>query len=330
MSRVTNGFSVVHLLMIGLIYVASVTVLQAQEAVEIDTFSREKIPVLVEPMKIPNDLPPALVERVQLVAYTALERHWHFQVINHSTEENKGEVDPEYIFQLSLQPLIQNLSQNDTRDTNGVLVRTNYYLSEGIRLNVRITDIVTGELKYSQDVESIKSARGRKIFRSQQMLFAYGATVDWRSNTSSYPFPTSPQMEAQIIQDEKNKLLRKALDDFPAVWQRALTEFFPSPIHLVSVVDGSAKKPKMVMIDAGEDYGLRRGYPLEAYTYKAYRALGEQFLREEVLGTFYPTEIRPNSTIGRIYRGKREVGEALARGDTVFFRIKENWWLNPN
>ncbi|MEL6658789.1 MAG: hypothetical protein AAFP77_29860 [Bacteroidota bacterium] len=297
---------------------------QAQgEAVTIDTFSRDKIPVLVEPMKIPADLPPAMVERIQLVAYTALERHWHFQVINSSTEENTGEVDPEYIFQLSLQPLVESLSQNDSRDTNGVLTRTNYFISEGIRLNLRITDIVTGELKYSQDVESIKSARGRKYFASRQMVFAYGATVDWRSNTNRYPFPTSPEMESQIILEEKNKLLRKALDEFPARWQETLTKIFPSPIHILSVVDGSAKKPKKVKIDAGADFGISRGYPLEAYTYKSYRALGEQFLREEVLGTFYPVEVGPNTTIGRIFGGRKEIGEALARGDTVFFRFKE-------
>ena len=78
----------------------------AQEAVVVDTFTREKIPILVEPMQFSEDIPPGLVERLQLAAYKLLELHWHFQVINHSTEQNTGEVDPEYIFQLSLRRLL--------------------------------------------------------------------------------------------------------------------------------------------------------------------------------------------------------------------------------
>lgn len=304
--------------------VAGHTNLLAQETAEIDTFSRKKIPVLVEPMQFSSDIPPGLTERIQLVAYTILEQHWHYEVINHSSAKNTGEIDPEYIFQLSLQPLIEDLSQNDIRDTNKVLVRTDYYLSEGIRLNLRVTDIVSGELKYSRDVESIKSARGRKYFNSQMMAFAYGATVNWNLGTTKYPFPNSPEEEASIIQEEKNKLLLKALDELPAIWRQTLVEIFPVPIHLGTIINGSSKKPKQVQIDAGEDFGIRKGYPLEVYTYKVYRALGEEFLREEKLSTFYPVDIGPDSTVGRLYGGRKEVGDALARGEQIFLRFKNN------
>ena len=309
-------------LTLTIIFLLGSMLLPAQENAALDTFSRDRIPVLVEPLQFPSDLPPGLVQRVQQVAYTALEQHWHYQVINHSSSDNTGEVDPEYIFQLSLQPLIDDLSQSDVQDSNKVVVQTNYYLARGLRLNVRVTDIVTGELKYSRSVESIKSARGRKFFTSRRMVFAYGATVDWRTNTSGYPFPNSAREEADILQAEKNKLMQQALDEFPAIWQQALAELFPVPIHLLAVENGSAKKPKQVRIDAGQDFGIRKGFPLEVYTYKIYQALGEEFVREEVLSTFYPVEVGANNCTGRLWGGRKEVGEALARGERIFLRFK--------
>lgn len=308
--------------LLAILFCSPNTLLQAQEQVKIDTFARTKIPVLVEPMKFSDDLPPGLVQRIQQVAYTILEQHWHFEVINHSSSENSGEIDPEYIFQLSLLPLIDNLSQNDTRDSTKAIVRTNYYLSSGVKLNLRVTNIVTGELKYSHEISSIQSARGRKFFNPPNMVFAYGATVDWRFGTKRYPFPKSPAAEAQILQDEKNSLLRKALDEFPDIWRQALVEIFPSPIHLTSVINGSAKKPKEVMIDAGQDFGIRKGYAMEVYTYKVYQALGEQFIREEKLGNFYPIEVNADSCRGRLIGGRRDVGDALARGEDLFVRFR--------
>ncbi len=298
----------------------------AQETVEVDTFTREKIPILVEPMQFSDDIPPSLVERLQLAAYKLLELHWHFEVINHSTEQNTGEVDPEYIFQLSLQPLIDELSQRDVLDSNKVLVRTSYSLQAGIRLNLRVTDIVTGELKYSRDVESVQRTSGNKFFRPPSMHFAEDSKAA-ASRTSSlsgykYPFPSSPEAEAQILQEQKNRLLTKSLDAFPDIWNRALSELFPVAIHLVEVIDGSAKKPKKILIDAGEDFGVEIGWPMDLFTYKVYRAMGEEFVREETIGNFYPYKIGPNSTVGRIWGGRKEVGEALARGEKVFLRFR--------
>lgn len=303
--------------------------LQAQEAVEVDTFSRNKIPVLVEPMQFPENTPPRLVERIQLIAYRTLEQHWHFQVINHSEEENTGEVDPEYIFQLSLQPLIDDLGQRDVKDSNDVHVETKYYVKSGMRLNLRVTNIVTGELKYSQDVESIASSTGTKSFRPPTMRFVNTDTrvASRFTNTglgpgAGYPFPKSPEAEAQMLQEEKNRLLMKALDDFPGIWQRTLSGLFPVAIHLVEVINGSETKPKKIRIDAGEDFGVRIGYPMDLYTYKVYRAMGEEFVREETLGNFYPADIQADHTIGRIIGGRKDVGEALARGEQIFLRFR--------
>lgn len=296
----------------------------AQEAVEIDTFSRDKIPVLVEPMLFPQDAPPGLVERIQTVAYKLLEQHWHFQVVNHSTEENTGEIAPEYIFQLSLQPLIDELSQRDVLDSNKVLVRTSYSIRSGLRLNLRVTNIVSGELKYSRDVESIEQTAGSKFFRPPYMRFAETSKVasSQFDKGIQYPFPESPEAEAQILQEQKNRLMVKALDEFPDIWTHTLSELFPVAIHLVEVIDGSAKKPKKILIDAGEDFGVRIGWPMDLYTYKVYRAMGEEFVREEPLGNFYPVDIKANSTIGRIWGGRKAVGEALARGDQIFLRFR--------
>ena len=51
--------------LIVMIFVLVATALPAQEVMPVDTFSREKIVVLVEPMQYPPDLPPQLVEHLQ-------------------------------------------------------------------------------------------------------------------------------------------------------------------------------------------------------------------------------------------------------------------------
>lgn len=293
----------------------------AQENQLLDTFSRDKIPVLVEPMLFPGDVPPGVVERVQQIAFLSLERHWHFQVINHSTEENKGEIDPEYIFQLSMEPLVDDLSQIDALDSLGRLTRTNYSLAGGLSFNLRVTNIVTGELKYSREVKCVTRAYGRKNFLARNFVFDYGKNPDWKS-VKMYPFPGSPQEEAAIIQEQKNKLLLDALDAFPGVWNKTLSEIFPCPIHLINVLKGKQKKPIQVTIDAGEDKGISVGNPLELFTYDVYQAMGQTFVREEKLATFYPTEIQEHRTSGYIYGGRKEVGQALDRGETVFLRFK--------
>ena len=293
----------------------------AQENQLLDTFSREKIPVLVEPMLFPGDVPPGVVERVQQIAFLSLERHWHFQVINHSTEENNGEIDPEYIFQLSMEPLVDDLSQSDVVDSLGRLTRTNYALAGGLSFNLRVTNIVTGELKYSREVKCVTRAYGRKNFQARNFVFDYGRNPDWKS-VKMYPFPGSPQEEAAIIQEQKNKLLLDALDAFPGVWNKTLSEIFPCPMHLINVLKGKTKKPVQVTIDAGEDKGISIGNPLELFTYNVYQAMGQTFVREEKLATFYPTEIEEHRTSGYIYGGRKEVGQALERGDTVFLRFK--------
>ncbi|MGH1437383.1 MAG: hypothetical protein ACRBG0_23290 [Lewinella sp.] len=292
-----------------------------QENQLLDTFSRDKIPVLIEPMQFPADVPPGVVERVQQIAFLSLERHWHFQVINHSTEENKGEVDPEYIFQLNMEPLIDDLSQSDALDTLGMLTRTNYSLAGGFSFNLRVTNIVTGELKYSREVKCVTRAYGRKNFLARNFVFDYGRNPDWKF-VKMYPFPGSPQEEATIIQEQKNKLLLDALDALPAVWNKELSALFPCPIHLVKVVAGKTKKPTRVIIDAGADNGISIGDPLELFTYDVYQAMGQTFIREEKLATFYPIEIEENQTRGSIYGGRKEVGQALERGETVFLRFK--------
>lgn len=292
-----------------------------QENQLLDTFSRDKIPVLVEPMLFPDDVPPGVVERVQQIAYLSLERHWHFQVINHSTEENKGEIDPEYIFQLSMEPLVDDLSQSDVVDSLGRLTRTNYSLAGGLSFNLRVTNIVTGELKYSREVKCVTRAYGRKNFLARNFVFDYGKNPDWKS-VKMYPFPGSPQEEAAIIQEQKNKLLLDALDAFPGVWNKTLSGIFPCPIHLTQVLSGKKKKPAQITIDAGEDQGISKGSPLELFTYNVYQAMGQTFVREDKLATFYPTEIGEHQTNGYIYGGRKEVGQALERGETVFLRFK--------
>lgn len=288
----------------------------------LDTFSRDKIPVLVEPMLFPVDVPRGVVDRVQQIAFLSLERHWHYQVINHSQKENKGEIDPEYIFQLSMDPLVDDLSQSDGVDSLGRLTRTNYSLAGGLSFNLRVTNIVTGELKYSREVKCVARAHGRKNFQARNFVFDYGRNPDWKF-VKTYPFPSSPQEEAAIIQEQKNKLLLDALDAFPGVWNKALSEIFPCPIHLTEVLAGKKKKPAQIKIDAGEDQGISKGSPLELYTYNVYQAMGQTFVREQKLATFYPTEIYEHQTNGYIYGGRKEVGQALEQGKTVFLRFKD-------
>lgn len=307
-----------YMLLLGLLAIS--TPLSSQQNQLIDTFSRDQIPILIEPMQYPEGLPAPLVERIQAVAYTSLENHWHYQVINHSSKANTGEIDPEYIFQLSLEPLIDELSQNDSRDSNRVVFRTNYFFQAGISLNLRVTNIVTGEIQYSEEVESRQYGQGRKNFKARTFFFDYGRRPDWYF-PKKLPYPSSPEEEAQIILNHKADMLNKALDEFPAIWQRTLVEIFPSPIHLVSVLDGSKKKPKVIVVDAGLDFGLKKNAPMELYVLKVYNAMGEQFVREERLGYFYPKEIEANSSVGNILGGRKAVGQALERGETIFCRF---------
>lgn len=284
----------------------------------LDTFSRAEIPVLIEPMQFPADVPPLLVERIQNVAYLSVEQHWHYRVVNNSTEENTGEVDPEYLFQLSLEPLVDDLSQRDIYDTLGVLTQTKYSVTAGLSFNLRVTNIVNGELKYSREVRAVKGATGYKNFLARNMVFSYSET-----QKKMYPFPASPQMEAEIIQETKNKLLLDALDAFPAIWQQALNELFPAPMHLVKVIKGKRKKPKMIVVDAGEDYGISKGAILDLFTYDVYQAMGQTFVREEKLAAYYPTETEAHRSSGYVYFGRKEVGRALERGKQVFVRFRK-------
>jgi len=134
--------------------------LQAQktEVDPLDTFSRAPIPILIEPMRYPEGLPEELIRDLESTAYKSLEDHWHFQVVNHSEEENTGEVDPEYIFQLSLEPIIDNLSQQDMLDTNKQVIGKRITLTGGISANLRITDIVSGESTFLVAKRAIASA----------------------------------------------------------------------------------------------------------------------------------------------------------------------------
>ena len=115
--------------LILLIFVLVATALPAQEVMPVDTFSREKIVVLVEPMQYPPDLPPQLVEHLQEVVHGTLENHWHFHVIDPDNDAPKGALDPEYIIQLTLQPLVEDATQKDgyewiNRQQRGEVIRT--------------------------------------------------------------------------------------------------------------------------------------------------------------------------------------------------------------
>jgi hypothetical protein len=260
---------------------------------------------------------PELVSKIEQTAYTMLEDHWHFQVINHSKEENTGEIDPEYIFQLSLEPLIDNLTQSDILDTNEQVIGRRFNLTGGISANLRITDIVSGELKYIRDIKLTQSTVGYKDFNKRTFHFNTGKSV-----ARKRPYPSSPEREALILQDEKNQLLESALNSWDAAWEKEINRVFPCPIHLVKVLDGSTKKPKEIQVDAGHDFGLQKNAYLTLVTIKIYEAMGEQFVRYEQLGYYYPKEIEAHHSTGNIFGGRKAVGEALAAGKQVFLRLQ--------
>jgi hypothetical protein len=89
------------------------------------------------------------------------------------------------------------------------------------------------------------------------------------------------------------------------------------------VLDGSEKKPKQILVDAGQDFDLQKNVYLTLVTIKTYEALGEQFVRYEHLGYYYPKEIEAHQSTGNIFGGRKAVGEALAAGKQVFLRLQE-------
>ncbi|MEL7221838.1 MAG: hypothetical protein AAGJ93_10995 [Bacteroidota bacterium] len=294
--------------------------LQAQKAEvdPLDTFSRAPIPILIEPMRYPEGLPEELIRDIESTAYKSLEDHWHFQVVNHSEEENTGEVDPEYIFQLSLEPIIDNLSQQDLLDTNKQVIGKRINLTGGISANLRITDIVSGELKYVRDIKATQSATGSKYYQTSTFFFSGGKT-----GNRQRPYPSTPDKEALIIQDEKNRLLDSALKAWKTAWNKEITRLFPCAIHLVEVLEGSEKKPKVIRVDAGKDFGLRKNVYLSIVTIKAYEAMGETFATHEQLGYYYPKEIEDQQSTGNIFGGRKAVGTALAEGKQVYLLLQQ-------
>lgn len=290
---------------------------QKEEINPLDTFSREPIPILVEPMRYPDGLPEELIRDIERTAYKTLEDHWHFQVVNHSEEENTGEVDPEYIFQLSLEPLIDNVSQQDLLDTNKQVIGRSISITGGISANLRITNIVSGELKYVRDIKVTQYAVGSKYYQTSTFYFSSG-----KSGNRQRPYPSTPDKEALIIQDEKTRLLTSSLKLWKTAWQKEITRIFPCAIHLVEVIDGSAKKPKVIRIDAGKDFGLRKNVYLTLGTIKVYEAMGETFAKFEQLGYYYPKEIEDNQSTGNIFGGRKAVGTALAEGQQVYLRLQ--------
>ena len=308
--------------LIGLIFVLVATALPAQEVMPVDTFSREKIVVLVEPMQYPPDLPPQLVEHLQEVVHGTLENHWHFHVIDPENDAQKGALDPEYIIQLTLQPLVEDATQKDVRDSYGRKTGTDYFLAMGIRLNLRVTDIVSGELLYSQMVDSILPGRGRKRAQTGSIIFITGNKPNWSHNPRSYPYAALAHEEEKILLEEKSKLFQDAIERFPYIWQKALASIFPAPIHITDILEGSKRRPYVMRIDAGSDYGIVKGRPLEVYVYKTYEVFGEKQARADVVGIFIPGEVSANSTVGHIVDGYRDIGLALVRGEQVFLRFK--------
>ncbi|MEM1216150.1 MAG: hypothetical protein AAGJ82_10720, partial [Bacteroidota bacterium] len=287
----------------------------------LDTFASDPIPILVEPLRYPTTASLELVQWLETKLYTTLEDHWHFQVVNHSREENLGVVDPEYIFQLSLGPIIDDIFQSEKRDTSGQLLGIDLVISSGVQFNLRVTNIQTGELKYAREIKSTVTSRGFK----NPYAGILSLTQDGDGQSARVrPLPPTPAAEAQLLSAEKDRLFDLALKRLPRVWNDGLNRVFPVACYVTDITEGSAQKPTAIRINAGSSMGIKARGTWECYTAQVYEAMGEVFVYKKVIAYFSPRKIATHSTSGSVYSGRKELGEALRAGQKVFCRPLAN------
>lgn len=318
------------ILMIG--WLAWPVFAQEQEGESVvDTFSRDPIPVLIEPMKYAEDVPLPFVRQMEQFAYRSIEAHWHYQVVNNSTNEALPDtVAPEYIIQLNLEPIQQQLSSRDIKDTLDQVIYTDYLIRVDLQTTLRVTEIATGELKYVKKINTYKYASGRKDYRARTFAFADGSNVNWQATMGSRlntrgqrvnNLPDTPEKEGQIQQSEKNRLLMQAYESWKNSWQASLLTIFPCRIHITKILESKRGKPQWVQIDAGEDFRLKHNAYLRVYTQRNYEALGRTFVRTEDIGWLILKEVGPKTTRAKVTGGKKDMVAAIERGDILFARI---------
>lgn len=289
---------------------------QSEEVSSLDTFSREPIPILLNAMQFPTDVPPALVERLRQVTGLSFERHWHFDVINHSSAQNDGSIDPEYVVQLTLLPLVDNMSKVSRTDSLGPYFY--YSLSQGIEIDIRVTDIVTGEV-VSNRTPAV-TASGVAILRTATanpyFSFQHGHVGGGQRHL--LPLPRSPEEEAQILSEQQRRLFLSALDEFPQQFNKILDDIFPVAIHMTKILDRNKKRVNRIRIDAGSAMGVEKGKAMRVVTYTSYDALGETFVRKDYMGWYYPTEIEEHTSEGILSGGRKDAANAVDAGKKIF------------
>lgn len=301
-----------------------------EEESVVDTFSRNPIPVLIEPMKYAEDIPLPFVRQMEEFAYRSMEAHWHYQVVNNSTNESLPDtIAPEYIIQLNLEPLQQQLSSRDIKDTLDQVLFTDYLIRVDLQATLRVTEITTGELKYVKKINTYKYACGRKDYKAGTFTFADGNKVDWATTSAIairaqkrriHPLPDSPEKEGEIQQSEKNRLLRLAYANWKDRWQSTLLVIFPCRIHITKVLESKRGKPRWVQIDAGTDFRMKHNMYLRVYTQRNYEALDRTFVRTEDIGWIILKEVGEKSSRAKVTGGKKDIAAALERGDIIFCR----------
>lgn len=304
---------------------------ESEEESVVDTFSRDPIPVLIEPMKYAEDIPLPFVRQMEQFAYRSIEAHWHYQVVNNSTNEALPDtVAPEYIIQLNLEPLQQQLSSQDIKDSLDQVVYTDYLIRVDLQTTLRVTEITTGELKYVKKINAYKYASGRKDYKAGTFTFSDGSNINWGATVPSVVrsqgrrvnnLPDTPEKEGQIQQSEKNRLLTQAYENWKYSWQRTLLDIFPCRIHITKVLETKRNKPQWVQIDAGENFRLKHNAYLRVYTQRNYEPLDRTFVRTEDIGWLILKEVGPQTTRAKVVGGKKDIAAALERGDVLFARI---------
>ena len=287
-----------------------------------DTFDRRPIPVLVEQIQFAEGVPVELARKIEQYAYGQMEDHWRFVIVNSDSAPVSDTIAPEYIVQLNFEPLIDAVSSDDVRDSTKQVVRTNYRISVGIKVNLRVTTITTGELAYSKEVLSTQFVSGRKLYEQGVFQFVNGRfTGVGVQIPRSYPIPQSPAAEAELLEQQKSTMFSRAYDEWLEEWDKTLLRIFPMRIHITEVLERKGKKAQWVTIDAGEDFSLTKNTFLLAYTQRNYEAMGTTFVYTEDLGYLVAKEVGPNSSRVKVTYRSKDITAALDSGATVFCRL---------
>ncbi len=287
-----------------------------------DTFARVPIPVLVEQIQFSEGIPTDFAREIEQYAYGRMEDSWRFIIVNSETAPVSDTVAPEYIVQINLEPLKEGSSTREIRDSARQVIGTSIHVSAGIKVNLRVTTITTGELLYSREVEANKYTEGRKIFSRGNVTFSDGRQLSSIPRGRSYPMPKTAEEEAELIQREKSRLYGLVLAEWKEQWDQTLYRIFPMRIHITNILERKGKKAQWVQIDAGENFELSKNAYMRVYTQRNYHAMGRTFVRVEDIGWLSVREVGTDSSRAKINPiGRQAVTDALDSGQVVFCRL---------